>query len=49
MIEQLSTYDVDRKYLGCSGNGNDEEFPDEISEFADASDSEELHALVQQI
>ena len=49
LIEQLSTYDVDRKYLCCSGNGNDEEFPDEISEFVDASDSEELHALVQQI
>ena len=49
LIEQLSTYDVDRKYLCCTGNGNDEEFPDEISEYVDASDSEELHALVQQI
>ena len=49
LIEQLSTYDVDRKYLCCSGTGNDEEFPDEISEYVDASDSKELHALVQQI
>ena len=49
MIEQLSIYDVDRKYLCYSGNSNDEQFPDEISKYLDANDIEELRTLVEQI
>ena len=49
MIEKLSTYDVDRKYLCYAGNSNDEQFPDEISKYVDANDIEELRTLVEQI
>ena len=49
MIEQLSTYNVERKYLCCTGNSNDRQFPGEISEYVDANDIEELHILVEQI
>ena len=49
LIEQLSIYDVDRKYLCYSGNSNDEQFPDEISKYLDANDIEELRTLVEQI
>ena len=49
LIEQLSTYDVERKYLCYTGNSNDEQFPDEISNYVDANDTEELHTLVEQI
>ena len=49
LIEQLSTYDVERKYLRYTGNSNDEQFPDEISKYADTNDIEVLpskHLLV---
>ena len=49
LIEQLSTYDVDRKYLCYADNSNDEQFPDKISKYLDANDSEELRTLVEQI
>ena len=49
MIEQLSTYDVDRKYLCYAGNSNNEQFPDEISKYLDANGIKELCALVEQI
>ena len=49
LIEQLSTYDVDRKYLCYAGNSNNEQFPDEISKYLDANDIKELHTLVEQI
>ena len=49
LIEQLSTYDVDRKYLCYAGNSNNEQFPDEISKYLDANDIKELCALVEQI
>ena len=49
LIEQLSTYDVERKYLCYTGNSNDKQFPDEISKYVDANDIEELHTLVEQI
>ena len=49
LIEQLSTYGVERKYLCYTGNSNDEQFPDEISKYVDANDIEELHTLVEQI
>ena len=49
LIEQLSTCDVERKYLCYTGNSNDEQFPGEISKYVDASDTEELHTLVEQI
>ena len=42
LIEQLSTYDVERKYLRYTGNSNDEQFPDEISKYVDTNDIEEL-------
>ena len=48
LIEQLSTYDVERKYLCYTGNSNDKQFPDEISKYVDANDIDELHALVEQ-
>ena len=46
LIEQLSTYDVERKYLCYTGNSNDKQFPDEISKYVDTNDIEELHTLV---
>ena len=49
LIEQLSTYDVERKYLCYTGNWNYKQFPDEISKFVDANNIEELHSLVEQI
>ena len=49
LIEQLSTYDVDRKYLCCAGNSNNEQFPDEISKYLDPSNIKELRTLVEQI
>ena len=49
LIEQLSTYDVERIYLCYSGNSNDKQFPDEISKHVDANNIEELHTLVEQI
>ena len=49
LIEQLSTYDVDRKYLCYAGNSNNEQFPDEISKYLDANDIKELRTLVQQL
>ena len=49
LIEQLSAYDVERKYLCYTGNSNDKQFPDEISKYVDANDIEELHTLVEQI
>ena len=51
MIDQLSTYDVESKYLCYTGNSNDndKQFPDEISKYVDANDIEELHTLVEQI
>ena len=49
LIEQLSTYDVERKYLCYTGNSNDEQFPDEISKYVDANDIEELRKLVEQM
>ena len=50
MTEQLSTYDVDRKYLYYAGvNSNDEQFPDKIPKYIDANDIEELLTLVAQI
>ena len=49
LIEQLSTCDVERKYLCYTGNSNDEQFPGEISKYVDASGTEELHTLVEQI
>ena len=49
LIEQLSTRNVERKYLCCTGNSNDTQFPGEISEYLDANDIEELHILVEQI
>ena len=48
MIEQLSTYDVERKYLCYTGNSNDEQFLDEISKYVDANYIEELTILVEQ-
>ena len=48
MIKQLSTYDVERKYLCYTGNSNDKQFPDEISKYVDANDIEELHTQVEQ-
>ena len=44
-IEQLSTYDVDRKHLCYAGNSNDEQFPDEISEYVDANDIFQPHPI----
>ena len=49
LIEQLLTYDVERKYLCYNDNSNDKQFPDEISKYVDASDIEELHTLVEEI
>ena len=49
LIEQLSTYDIERKYLCYTGNSNDEQFPDEISKYVDANDIEGLRTLVEQI
>ena len=49
LIEQLLTYDVERKYLCYTDNSNDKQFPDEISKYVDASDIEELHTLVEEI
>ena len=48
MTEQLSTYDVERKYLCYTGNSNDEQFLDEISKYVDANYIEELTTLVEQ-
>ena len=48
-IEQLSTCDVDRKYLCYASNSNDEQFPDKISKYVDTKDNEELRTLVEQI
>ena len=45
LIEQLSTYDVDRKYLCYAGNSNNEQFPDEISKYLDANEIKELRTL----
>ena len=47
LTEQLPTYDVDRKCY--AGDSNDEQFPDEISEYVDANDAAELHTLAEQI
>ena len=41
--------DVERKYLCYTGSWNDVQFPDEISKYVDASDTEELRTLVEQI
>ena len=49
LIEQLSTYNVDRKYLCYSGNSNNEQFPDEISKYLDVNDIRELRTLVEQM
>ena len=49
LIEQLSTYDVERKYLCYTGNSNNEQFPDEIPKYVDVNDIEELRTLVEQI
>ena len=49
LIEQLSAYDVERKYLCYTGNSNDKQFPDEISKYVDGNDIEELHTLAEQI
>ena len=49
LIEQLLTYDVERKYLCYTDNSNDKQFPDEISKYVDASDIEEFHTLVEEI
>ena len=49
MIEQLSTYDVERKYLCYTGNSNDKQFPDEISKYVNGNDTDELHTLAEQI
>ena len=50
LTEQLSIYDVERKYLCYTGgNSNDKQFPDEILNYADANDIEELHTLVERI
>ena len=57
LIEQLSTFDVERKYLYWykiifilyTGNSNGKQFPDEISKYVDASGIAELHTLVEQI
>ena len=49
LIEQLSSYDADRKYLCYAGNSNNEQFPDEISKYLDANDIKELRTLVEQI
>ena len=49
LIEQLSTYDVDIKYICYAGNSNNEQFPDEISKNLDPSDIKELRTLVEQI
>ena len=48
MIEQLSTYHVERKYLCYTGNSNNEQFPDEIPKYVDVND-QELRTLVEQI
>ena len=48
LIEQLSTNNVERKYLCYTGNSNDKQFPDEISKYVDANDIEELHTLIEQ-
>ena len=37
LIEQLSTQDVERKYLRYAGNSINEQFPDEISKCLDAN------------
>ena len=49
LIEQLSTYDVYRKYLCYADSSNIEQFPDEISKYLDANDIKELPTLVEQI
>ena len=49
LIEQLSKYDVDRKYSCYAGNSYNEQFPDEISKYLDASDIKDLPKLVEQI
>ena len=49
LIQQLSTCDVERKYLCYTGNSNDEQFPDEISKYVDENHIEELRTLVEQI
>ena len=49
LIEQLLTYDFERKYLCYTDNSNDKQFPDEISKYVDASDIEELNTLVEEI
>ena len=48
MTEQLSTYKVRRKYLCYARNSNNEQFPDEISKYLDASDFKALHTLIEQ-
>ena len=37
------------KNICYSGNSNDEQFPDEISEYVDPNDTEELYTLPEQI
>ena len=49
MIEQLSTYDVEIKYLCYTGNSNDKQFPDETWKYVDGNDIAELHSLAEQI
>ena len=48
MTEQLSTQDVERKYLRYAGNSINEQFPDEISKYLDANNTKELRTLVEQ-
>ena len=49
MIGQLNNNDVERKDSCYTDNPNDEQFPDEISKYVNASDIDELHTLVEQI
>ena len=48
MTEQLSTQDVERKYLRYAGNSINEQFPDEVSKYLDANNTKELRTLVEQ-
>ena len=49
LIQQLSTYAVERKYLCYTGNSNYKKFPNEISKYVDANNVGELHTLAEQI
>ena len=50
LIEQLLTYDVDRKYLCyAGGNSNNGQFTDKMSRYVDSSHIEKLLTLVEQI